>query len=497
MVGLGRVHPGGRIGRQTSRSSAATAVALLLLGGCAHYHAQPLDPAAGAAAFDARRLQGDARLQAFITASLPSQGSTSRVPRRQPPAWSLGTLTLAALYFHPDLDVARSKYAVARAAIATAGQVPNPSLNLSPLYDLTVAHPTPWTIGGIVDFVVETAGKRGARTEQAKALAEAARADIATAAWQVRGRVRAALLELWAADRRLRLARRRIALRRQLLDMLQQRVAAGQAPALEATRTRVEQAQAELDASNLEGNRAEARARLAAAIGVPAAALAGVRIDTRAFDTLPDLQGDQHALRREAMTGRTDVRASLAEYRAWEAALKRTIAGQYPNLQIGPEYNWGAIETDRIANQVGLPLTVELPVFNQNQGPIAEAVAERRAAAARFNALQAQIAGQVDKAAAARDRALHSLATAEALVAASRRGAAGVARAFAAGAADRPAFLGAELEQGAAEAGRIDALLAANQAAGAVEDALQRALYDPASWPRLPEQTPRASEPAL
>src|ERR1700719_2226057 len=91
--------------------------------------------------------------------------------------------------------------AAARAAVTTARQIPNPTVNLSTLYNLNVAQPTPWTVGGVVNFVVETFGKRGKRTEQARALADGARWDLATASWQVRGRVRTALIGVWAGER--------------------------------------------------------------------------------------------------------------------------------------------------------------------------------------------------------------------------------------------------------------------------------------------------------
>ena len=50
----------------------------------------------------------------------------------------------------------------------------------------------------------------------------------------------------------------------------------------------------------------------------------------------------------------------------------------------------------------GLPgLTVTLPVLNQNRGPIAEAEAKRAEAAASFNALQAHVIGEIERAVAA------------------------------------------------------------------------------------------------
>src|SRR5882672_11294695 len=86
--------------------------------GCAQYRPEPISAPLQANALDNRRLD-DARLQAFIAASL----ADSAPDRAQ---WNLAKLTLAALYYHPDIAVARAKLARARAGAITAGQYPNP-----------------------------------------------------------------------------------------------------------------------------------------------------------------------------------------------------------------------------------------------------------------------------------------------------------------------------------------------------------------------------------
>lgn len=464
----------------------AVVVVGLLLAGCAQYHAEPLSASANAAALESRTL-GDPRLADFVRASLP--GQDGRAIR-----WNLASLTLAALYFHPDLDIARSKLAAARAAVTTARQIPNPTVTLSGLYNLNEPNPTPWTVGGVVNFVVETFGKRGKRTGQARALAESASWDLATAGWQVRGRVRTALLSLWASEHRMGLARRRLQLETQLVSLLEQRFAAGQASALDVARERINRAQMELGIRDLERAQADARVQLATAIGVPERALDGIAISLAEFDNPPPLAAASAAeLRRRALVSRTDIEGSLAEYKAADWALRLQIANQYPNLSIGPEYNWGAIETNQISNQVGAPLGFELPVFHHNQGPIAEAAARRKQAAATFTALQAQVIGQVEAAASAYRSASRTLATANALAADAQRRMRQVEESFRSGAVDRPTLVTAELELAAAENSRFDAQLGERQAVGALEDALQQPFYDPGLWPVAPESNPRTA----
>jgi len=88
---------------------------------------------------------------------------------------------------------------VAQAAAVTAGERPNPSVGAEVGYNTTTKTPSPWIPIVVLDIPIETAGKRGHRLAAASHLSEAARLELASAAWQVRSRVRAGLVDLWAA----------------------------------------------------------------------------------------------------------------------------------------------------------------------------------------------------------------------------------------------------------------------------------------------------------
>src|SRR5436190_12210018 len=168
-----------------------------LLSGCARFDSQPISPAETAAQLDARRLD-DAALKKFLETHL------GREPETWPmKSWDLKALTLAAFFFNPSLDVARAQLGVAQAGVRTAGGRPNPVLNLVPGYDFSAASGlSPWLPFFSVDVPVETAGKRRHRIARAQYLSESARLNIAGVAWQVRSRVRGALLDFTAADGR-------------------------------------------------------------------------------------------------------------------------------------------------------------------------------------------------------------------------------------------------------------------------------------------------------
>lgn len=462
-----------------------------LLGGCASYAPKPLLPATAAAAFKSRTLEAP-RLREFIAKTAPAYPAGAARP------WDVTTLTLAALYYHPDLDIAHARLAGAEAGVITARQRPNPVLRLTNFVDraavpaAAVPGAAPITVGPVIDFVLETFGKREYRTAQAQHRADAARWDLATAGWQVRGRVRTALLSLWAAQRRLILSRRRLALEEALVGLLERRFAAGEASSLDVARERINRAQIALAIRDLERAAADARVELATAIGIPVQALERVEVSHDAFDRPPPMTAnlDIGELRRKALTARTDVLASLQEYEAAKSALQLAVANQYPNVILSPGYNY-----DFGVNEYLLGLGVDLPILHQNQGPIAEAMAGRDQAVARFGALQAQIIGAIDQAATAYRAATRSVSTGDGLLADEKRRERQVASSFLAGEVDRPTLVTTELEVAATGLARFDAVVQQRQAIGALEDALQQPLFDPEQRFVVPEQTLRSREP--
>lgn len=117
--------------------------------------------------------------------------------------------TLAAFYYHPDMDVARARWHAATAGKITAGHRPNPNLSFTPRVNSTSIGTgvTPWILGGVLDIPIETMGKRKYRVAQAKHLDEMARLELAQTAWLVRSRVRSSLVALQAAQGMIALVR--------------------------------------------------------------------------------------------------------------------------------------------------------------------------------------------------------------------------------------------------------------------------------------------------
>jgi outer membrane protein TolC len=442
----------------------ALAACMLTLAGCASYHARPLSADATARALEARSL-ADPRLAAFIGAAAGPGAVAGR--------WDLASLTLAALYFHPDLDVARTQVALARAGLEQARARPNPSLSFE---DLSVAATSPvqYTIAPLINFLIETGGKREARTREAQAQVDAARLRLLSHSWEVRAGVRAALLDLWRGEQRQELLQQELALQEELTDLLDHRLAVGEASSLEVARERTREGQARLALLEAQSQIETARGRLAAAVGVPRAGLDGAAITFTSFDSPPvQTPADEGELRRAALTGRSDVQELLAQYAAAEAALALQIAGAKPDVTLGPGYSF-----DSAQNRYLLLPALELPV-NGNHAAIAVARARREETAARFTALQARIVAALDDAQVAYRAAGRELTTAESLLAGESERERQTDRAFEAGAVDRPGRVAVQLERNAAAQAHLDALVRQRSALGSLEDALQRPLLGP------------------
>jgi cobalt-zinc-cadmium efflux system outer membrane protein len=453
---------------------------LAMLSGCAEFVDRPLAPASTAAAFEARRLD-DPGLRRFLAAGLKQRG-------RPPEVWDLETLTYAALYFHPDLDLARAQRELAEAGKITAAQRPNPSISLSPTY---VTHNpiglSPWLAGINPSIPIETAGKRDYRIAHAQHLAESARLKIAAAAWQVRSRLRASLVNLYAAERTAALRAEQRGHQEAWVRLLEERLAVGEISRPEVTLGHLALQQADLALREAERLAAEARVQLAEALGLPAAALAGVAVSFEALKHLPALESlPTDRLRRRAMLGRADILVALSDYEASQSALQLEIAKQYPDVNIGPGYIYNQAE-----NRWVFGLNLSLPILHQNQGLIAEAEAHRKDAAARFEALQARVAGEVDRTWAGAASARHKLATAEDWLSAQARQRQSAEALFRAGETDRLALVSADLEYATTALARLDALVRAQQALGLLEDALQRPLDETGSLSPAAEPPPR------
>ncbi len=434
----------------------ALLLSALALSGCATYQARPLHPARSADALSRRNLT-DPRLERFLEIQEHRPG---------PPRWDLETLTLVALYERPDLSVAAARLDVSKAAEISAAELPNPVLSLSPTYNATTRTPSPWKVGPVVSFLIQSYGARPARMAAARAQVGAAREALKTASWQLRGEVRTPFLSLWAARRDLALVAQEVALQRKYVGALDQRYQAGLISSATLNAAILTQNQAELQLAAARRDSALAQASLAAALGMPEAALRGVNLDFAALDR-PTPPGHLAPLIHAALVSRPDVVAALDRYQVAEAKLRLAIAQQYPNVDIGPGYHY-----DQGDNKFILQLSLPLPLLNQNQGQIAAARASRRLARAEFLQVQTRVLGAIGSATADWRSSEAEYQHAQALRTSAARALASAQAAYAVGQIGRPRLIGAQIALLRARRGTLAASVQLRTALGRLEAAL-------------------------
>ncbi|MFO1011251.1 MAG: TolC family protein [Planctomycetota bacterium] len=440
------------------RTILALPAALLFAAACATYAPRPLDPARTAAEFRARRLD-DPALVAFAKEVLPAGADFP------PTAWDPTHLTLVALHENRELAAARARHAAALAGVELADVPPNPTLGLDSEYTANTGV-LPWALGFTFELPIETGGKRAARVEVARREAELARVDVEAAAWNVRSNVRTAFVRFAAAMGEDALARAELALHARRCALLEARVQAGEEERGALVRAEAARARAAAERTTIAGRIATARTELARACDLPASALDGIELAWPGFDAPPRADGlDVEAER--ALVNRAELRRGLAEYAVAEARLQLEVARQYPDLALGPGFQW-----DRGDHKWRLALSVPLPLFDTHATAITEADAARTARAAEFEALETRVLGDVELARQALARAWDELEAARAAEATLTRVVENERVARDAGALDALAGIDAELERAHARRDAWNALVGVQSALGSLSDAL-------------------------
>ncbi len=442
---------------------------LWLLSGCASVSPVALSTQDTAEQFRSRSLADDG-LKRFAL----SRGSGVRSWSTD--KWDTRSLDIAALYFSPTLAVARSKWLSAQAAVAVAGEIPNPTLTIGPQFVATAAADIPaWVLATSLVQIIETGGKRDFREARARYLAEAARLDVVNTAWEIVATVNGALTDVAVARQRLSVIEQQIASLTTLVDIVGKRIAAGIGNSLELATTRTALDRALLEREAARTAEVDAHHRLAQAIGIPVDALALDRV-SQGMIAVPAASDFLRHARRDAVLNRADLLARMAEYAASETALQLEVAAQYPDIEVGPGY-----EYDQGADKWGLSLGFQIPVFDQHQAAIAEAMAKRRQAADELMAVQARVIGEVDRAAAAYESAVRLMAVTEDLFRRQENQARVQQALFLRGETDRLSLLTAKAELSSAELARIEGEATVSKARLALEVATQRSpdAFDP------------------
>lgn len=214
----------------------------------------------------------------------------------------------------------------------------------------------------------ELGGKRAMRVRAAETDRVSVQWDYETKRLQIAATTIAAFVDVLAAQRRLAQGKETLALAEKFAPAAQKRVDAGRASPVEVTRANVVTATAKLAVGQQQGQLTVARKRLAALWGSTTPRFSEAVGDLDQVRDLPTLAAATSQLEMNPMLERGD-----AEVASREAKLAVEQAKRRPDLTVSAgvrQFN----ETKDAAAVLGFSLP--WPLFNRNQGGIAEAQAQ-------------------------------------------------------------------------------------------------------------------------
>lgn len=340
-------------------------------------------------------------------------------------SWDFPTLTLAAFYFHSNLDASLPERRL-------AGQRKN----------------------------------RQSSEVEAKHLPDSTALKQRALAWQVRHNLRTNLLAYVAAQRRQELLRSLESTQVELTQTIEKRLAENEPPPIELSLLRVQLAETRLELIESFQKKMNFREAVAEAVGLPVKALlqAEVTYDFR----LPAGYGlSARELRSRALRNRSDILLALNEYAETEATLRAEIMRKHPSARLSSGCTW-----DTENNRWAVNLMPDLPTVS-GRNRIAVVEARRVKAAARLLELQGHVIDELDRSAAIYHARLADAVDIDRLTVALRRQHDNVAALFKKGLAIRLELLMARLQLASAEVAQLDAHEKLHEALGVLEDAVQ------------------------
>lgn len=289
-----------------------------------------------------------------------------------------------------DLKSFHEEKGIRDAGKIRAGLLPNPTLELEGGTGALTGSSAENSLSLGISQEFLLAGKREKRLASAELELEMYRWHLADRERMLREEVQTAFYDVILAQQRIALADRAIALNSQLLDVTNERLAAGDIPELEMNLVKVELARGEGSRIDAEKALTQNQAKLWTLMGLPLGeTLAIVGALEAEISTMKNLV----ELKQLAHGKRPDLKALEAEKSRGEADIVLARAESIPNLTAGlaikrdtTTMEVGGIEGKDTAYTIGLKLSMPIPLFDKNQSGVQEARAKRSSTESRLTA---------------------------------------------------------------------------------------------------------------
>lgn len=305
----------------------------------------------------------------------------------------------------PGLAAARNTLAASPGLQSQAAAIPNPELSALREGGDAATRSTTYQI----NQTVELGGKRSARVKAATQAQALAQAELELRGAELRAGVTSAYYDAIAAEAHLAYARDAQALATRAADTVARRVKAGKVSPVEDAKARLAESTARIEAAQAAGELAAARQQLAQLLGRPYAdptppaqdasppggseEAGGARPPLRAaaldFPELPALPAPAALAARYARSPLLAKARAESGHAAALAGVERTRQSPDLMLSVGVKREGDA---QRRQNIIGISMPI--PLFDRNQGKLAEALGRADSAQAELRSATVRIEGE-------------------------------------------------------------------------------------------------------
>ncbi len=342
--------------------------AFFVLQGCASYRPMPLDRAAVERALKTPGMD-----------VIRAKAGEIKHPILKPVVIDLekglspdGAAVLAVI-LNPGLRAVRDRRGIARAELLQAHILPNPQLSYN--MDFPVAGLLPGTVtalGGGLGWDVVPLITRNARIDEAAASAASVDLDIAWQEWQVAQAARLHVYRLFFIEKELEAVREEEKRLGENLETFKKGAEIGAVTVVDLAAARAALERANASVLAVERRQSDERLALNRTLGLPPERAIALEKDISPLSArnIPPQASIIEGLEER----RLDLLALQKGYRSQDARLRAAVLAQFPRIGIG--LTGGHDNTGVVS--AGFGITMDLPVFDRNQGAIALEEATRK-----------------------------------------------------------------------------------------------------------------------
>jgi cobalt-zinc-cadmium efflux system outer membrane protein len=293
---------------------------------------------------------------------------------------------------NPRLRAASASVQGAEAGIVTASAYSNPTITLGSLgrqQALLRAAAVPGMLHGFnMSQAIDLPSVRSTRIRAAQTRRQTTEFTLAETRLAVRGAVKQAFYDALRRKREVELSKGNVELLEDLRRRIRVQVDVGEAARLELTRAEAEVASARIGVQSAELRFLAAMSALYAAVGAPIG-MVELEGEVERTQILPTLD----ELRQDMLRKHPSIAVAESQMRFAEAALESEKAQRIPQPSV-----WMDWFQQPEAAQYRFGITIPVPLWNRRQGPIAEAQAAQREAAALASQQRVQLLAALERA---------------------------------------------------------------------------------------------------